>query len=119
MKQPLNVTRQYLGETIFSALTHPVYRNFKPIDWAMRYIETYGQIDGDHHKAWVLDQVARILRDTPVILSVVWWSDGHEEVRFTLDEPSKIYLEWRQGMMGERDPVTGEYEYSYDEGTPP
>lgn len=28
---------------------------------AMKIIEQYGWIDGDHHKKWVLDQVARIL----------------------------------------------------------
>lgn len=28
---------------------------------AMDLIESYGQIDGAHHKDWVLDQVARVL----------------------------------------------------------
>ena len=28
---------------------------------AISLIEQYGQIDGSHHKAWVLDQVVRIL----------------------------------------------------------
>jgi hypothetical protein len=28
---------------------------------ALNIIERYGQIDGSHHKTWVIDQVARIL----------------------------------------------------------
>lgn len=28
---------------------------------AMSLLLSYGQIDGDHHKAWVIDQVARML----------------------------------------------------------
>ncbi len=31
------------------------------IDKALGMILQYGQIDGSHHKAWVLDQVVRIL----------------------------------------------------------
>jgi hypothetical protein len=31
------------------------------IDAAMVYISEYGYIDGEHHKQWVLDQVARCL----------------------------------------------------------
>lgn len=30
---------------------------------AMRLIEDYGSIDGGHHKAWVIDQIARALMD--------------------------------------------------------
>lgn len=29
----------------------------------MRLIEDYGSIDGGHHKAWVIDQIARALMD--------------------------------------------------------
>lgn len=36
--------------------------NEKRIALAMAIIERYGQYDGDHHKLWVLDQVARILK---------------------------------------------------------
>lgn len=31
------------------------------IDQALELIVQYGQTDGDHHKAWVLDQVTRVL----------------------------------------------------------
>lgn len=35
----------------------------KAIDFAVRY----GGIDGDHHKAWVIDQMVRALTDCPVV----------------------------------------------------
>jgi hypothetical protein len=31
------------------------------VDKALGLIECYGQVDGDHHKAWVIDQIARVL----------------------------------------------------------
>ncbi len=31
------------------------------VDAALRLIERYGGIDGDHHRAWVIDQVVRVL----------------------------------------------------------
>jgi 3-methyladenine DNA glycosylase AlkC len=33
------------------------------IQEALDVIEQYGQTDGDHHKAWVIDQVLRALTD--------------------------------------------------------
>lgn len=34
------------------------------IDAAMAFAESYGHIDGDHHKAWVIDQMVRALLGT-------------------------------------------------------
>ena len=31
------------------------------IEQAMKLIEQYGHVDGEHHKQWLLDQVARVL----------------------------------------------------------
>lgn len=33
----------------------------KPVAYALEVIERYGGIDGQHHKTWVIDQVARML----------------------------------------------------------
>lgn len=33
----------------------------KKVEKALDLIVRYGGIDGDHHKAWVLDQIARVL----------------------------------------------------------
>ena len=59
----------------------------KAINLAVRY----GGIDGDHHKAWVIDQMVRVLAgaDYPVIV--------------------------REACTGEDGPNT----YAWDEGTPP
>lgn len=57
----------------------------------MNMIEQYGQIDGGHHKAWVLDQIARIIK-----------GDKYEH--------------WVKQMKAGED---GLDTYSYDEGIPP
>ncbi len=80
----------YLGE-FEPDVEHPYIDN-TPSDWALEYIIRYGGIDGAHHKDWVMDQVARILKGTPIILKVARWSNGLEEYRFTTGEPSKEYL---------------------------
>lgn len=63
----------------------------KQIDEALDLIFRYGQIDGNHHKAWVIDQVVRIL---------------------TGDE----YEDWVANYV--TDAVSGEI-YEWDEGIPP
>lgn len=35
--------------------------NYKKIEKALKFIFDEGQVDGAHHKAWVIDQVAQIL----------------------------------------------------------
>lgn len=58
---------------------------------ALALIEAYGGIEGEHHKTWVIDQVARVLI-----------GDGYEE--------------WvRQMKDGEDGPET----YEWDEGIAP
>lgn len=103
----------YLGEFDID-LTGTLYAAFTPPDWAMHWIEKYGQIDGDHHKAWVLDQIARILKGTPVIVKEARWEGGWSEMRMTLAEPSDDYVQWVEDMKGE----DGE-EYGYEIGIAP
>lgn len=107
----------YLGETKVNISEHPTYSKYTPADWAMLFIESYGQIDGDHHKTWVLDQAARVLMGTPVIVETAKWDNGLEEDRFWTGDPSEEYLLWVKEMIGEK--VDGEYEYDYDEGIAP
>jgi hypothetical protein len=108
---------QYLGETPVDVSSHPMYSKFTPSDWALWFIESYGQIDGGHHKAWVLDQVSRIMLGTPVLVSEATWSNGHCEDRVNLGDPSEQYLAWREKML-DRD-ENGEPQYDYDEGIAP
>lgn len=101
----------YLGETIVD-VQQSEFKNYKSSDWAMYFIESYGQIDGSHHKQWVLDQVARILKGTKIILKEAKWDNGQSEYRVTLDEPSKKYKDWVVDMLGDG-------EYDYDDGIAP
>lgn len=101
----------YLGEEILPLAQTP-YANYSSSDWVLKYIEHYGQIEGSHHKTWVLDQIARILKGTPVIVSKASWRDGTVEWRFTLGDPSGEYLAWVEEMKCDGD-------YDYDEGIAP
>jgi hypothetical protein len=111
------MAENYLGETPFDQKDTP-FAAYTPADWAMVFIERYGQIDGEHHKQWVLDQVVRILKGCPVIIKQARWTDHPPEWRFNVGEETAEYKEWRDEMLGatEKD---GSREYSYDEGTPP
>jgi hypothetical protein len=108
----------YLGEFTVNIQTHAVYKNYTSADWALYFIAHYGQIDGDHHKTWVLDQVARILKGTPVIVKTVKWGSGYEEDRVELGEPSQAYKDWVEEMKGSTD-EDGSREYNYDDGIAP
>ena len=85
-------------------------------DFAMLWIEMYSGIDGAHHKDWIIDQVARILKGTKVIVKVAKWENGTENERFSLDEPPKEYWKWVEEM---RDGEDGAETYSYDFGIAP
>lgn len=45
---------------------------------AMNLIYSYGQIDGDHHKRWVIDQVVRQLLDADYDRFVAFHNDGED-----------------------------------------
>lgn len=110
----------YLGEVAVDIKDTP-YANYTPNDWVLEYLFRYSQIDGSHHKQWVLDQTARILKGKKVIIKLAKWSNGEQEYRFNLDEPSQEYLEWVKVYRGhyiETDEYTG-FEYDYDEGIAP
>lgn len=107
----------YLGETPVDVAAHPEYSRFTQADWAMLFIEKYGQIDGGHHKAWVLDQAARILKGTPVVVTQARWENGQTEDRFVVAEPSQAYLDWVEAMLVRDE--TGEPQYDYDAGIAP
>jgi hypothetical protein len=108
----------FLGETPVDPATLAGYADFSRAEWAMLFIRKYGQIDGAHHKSWVLDQVARILRGTPVLMTVARWDNGQAEYRFETGEPSAEYLAWRDAMLGAH-LEDGRREYGYEEGCAP
>ena len=63
-------------------------------EYAIEFLSMYSSIDGDHHKQWLIDQVARILMGTFVNVTEAHWDDGSSELRYSTGEPSKKYLEW-------------------------
>lgn len=96
------------------------YEGYQPTDWALEYIQQYGSIDGDHHKAWVIDQVARVLKGTPVKVVVARWGTldaiVEEHYRFQTGEPTQAYHQWvAEARTGEDGPET----YDYDVGIAP
>lgn len=111
------MTVKYLGETVVQKSETP-FANDTASDTALRMIFMCGQIDGAHHKAWCLDQVARILHDSEVIYSKREWSNGHVEWAIRVGHVSDDYVKWVQAYRGDYD-SDGHPEYDYDVGIAP
>jgi len=110
------MTQKYLGQKEVDIKDTP-YKDYTAKEWALDYIMCYGGIDGEHHKTWVLDQVVRILNDTPVMVQeATWETPTLTEYRFTTGEPSEKYLQW---VKDYEDGEDGEHTYSYEEGIAP
>jgi hypothetical protein len=92
--------KRYLGE--FPA-TDSEESHYKKDQWAVEYLSRYMGIDGAHHKQWLLDQIARILMGTPVIVAEARWDNGQKEIRFITGDPSPEYLKWRGDEWTEDD----------------
>lgn len=67
-------------------------------------------IDGSHHKTWVLDQMSRILKGTPVEIVLAKWDNGEEEYH---DWVAECRGKWIKSNSYEG------WEYDYDEGIAP
>jgi len=105
----------YLGETLVEDLSNTKFANYGTTDWAL-YFAAYGQEDGEHHKAWAIDQVCRVLKNTPVIVKLAKWDNGCLEYRVVTGNPSDEYLQFVSDFCnGEDGPNT----YSWDEGIAP
>lgn len=103
---------KYLGETPVKNMEGTPFEGFGPKEWALYYMDRYGQIDGAHHKQWVLDQVARILHGTKVVVSLAKWDDGTQEYRVdTVIKPTSAYTKWVKAHCKDG--------YNYDEGIAP
>ena len=105
----------YLGEEKVD-IGKSKYADNDKSDWAMVWIGKYGGYDGAHHKDWVLDQVSRIIKGTPVKIKLAKWDNGHKEYRFELGEPTQEYWDWVKYMKSGED---GEDTYDYEFGIAP
>mgnify|MGYP007116985888 CR=1 FL=1 len=105
----------YLRETEVE-ISKTKYAMYGQQDWAVLWIEMYSGIDGSHHKNWLTDQIARILKETKVRLKITKWENGTKNERFNLEEPPKAYWDWVKEMKAGED---GENTYSYEFGIAP
>ena len=105
---------KYLGEEIVD-IHKTEFSMYTKKDWVMIWIEMYGQIDGSHHKQWLIDQIARILKGTNVLVTIAKW-ENYREYRYNLSEASEEYYEWVETMKSGED---GKDTYSYDSGIAP
>jgi hypothetical protein len=105
----------YLGETKLE-ISKTKYTMYSKQDWSLHWIEMYGGIDGSHHKDWVIDQIARILKGTEVTLKITKWEDGTINERFNLEEPPQEYWDWVKEVKNGED---GEDSYDYEFGIAP
>jgi len=104
----------YLGEFPLKQKNTP-FAKFKSADWALYFIESYGGIDGAHHKQWLIDQVARILNGAAIEIVEARWDGGTSEYRIRVVASDK-YAAWVKWMKaGEDGPET----YTWDEGIAP
>ena len=85
--------KKYLGETKVK-IDKTKYAKYSKKDWTMFWIEMYGGIDGAHHKDWLIDQIARILKGAKIEIKIAKWDNGHIEERFNVKYPPKEYWEW-------------------------
>ena len=106
----------YLGE--FAPPPDCEFLSYGQTEWAMHYIAAYGGIDGSHHKTWALDQVARILKGTPVLVTEARWEGGQTKFRYKTGEPSKADLEWVAEIITSDD-EEDKAAYEYDVGISP
>lgn len=96
----------YIGEKRVPLEESP-FADFGVDDWVLLFIEKYGGIHGDHHKTWVLDQVARILNGTEIEVKVAAWENGYTEWRIGTGEASDEYRRWVKGNFLDGDYDTG------------
>jgi hypothetical protein len=82
----------------------------KAIDYAVRY----GGIDGDHHKAWVIDQMVRALTGCPEVQRTAR-SHG-VAYDYLCQGESEEYLELVRSACASDDP---DEEAEWDVGIPP
>lgn len=75
----------------------------------------YGGFDGDHHKAWVIDQMVRVLTGCPTVIKTANDHRGKMYEYEALCESEEYARIVREACSGEDGPDT----YEWNEGIPP
>lgn len=89
----------------------PSDRIAKALDYAVRY----GGVDGDHHKAWVIDQMVRALTGCPIVRRTGIDTHGAEYVYDGQGESE----EYRALVAHAKDGDDGPESYDWNEGIAP
>lgn len=81
---------------------------------ALELADLYGNIEGGHHRKWVIDQMVRALCGCPVEQTPMEDGNGHAYVLETLGENDE-YRAFVAGYEGDAEPK----KYEWELGTPP
>lgn len=109
--------RVFLGETIINVKNVDCpFRFFTPSDWVLYWIEKYGSINGSHHKAWLIDQIARILNGCAITVKIAKWDDGVQEYRVSIDGENEKYKNW---VISVKSGIDGPDTFDYETGIAP
>ena len=85
------------------------------IESALNLARSYGSIDGDHHKMWVIDQMVRALTGCPVEEKSAVDSRG-QSYTYEAQGESEEYRRWVADTKAGND---GPETYEWDEGIAP
>ncbi len=102
---------EYLGGTIIRDLVGTPFENYSQIDWGFYFITVYAQLNGNY-KETVIDNIARILNGSEVIVSLHTWDTCESEYRLEL-VPSHKYKAWVSSMVNSDDGIC-QYDSGYN-----
>jgi len=85
------------------------------IDKAIEFAVRFGGIDGDHHKAWVIDQMVRALTGCPMVKYTGKGADGEP---YTCDIQGES-LEYKQVVADACEDGDDPNAYEWEIGIPP
>lgn len=91
-------------EKITKSYRNVLFKKTKAIEKALEYAYRYGQIDGAHHKQWVIDQMVRALLECPMI------------EKTAKDSVGESYTYEYQGESLKYKKMIKDYEYLSNEG---
>lgn len=85
------------------------------VQQAIEIAVKYGGIDGDHHKAWVIDQIVRTLTGCPLVTKQGLDFSGKTYDYKALGESAEYLQLIEDACAGDDGPDT----YTWDVGVPP
>jgi len=103
---------EYIGTFSVDQATHPDFKDKTAVDWAVEFAVDGILNDSTRVKHQKLDDIARVLKGTPVDVVEKRWDDGTIEHVPTLGAPSEDYISLRQELANQG------YSFQLDDGLP-